>query len=109
MSRIVVDRGGECRQHGRVCRLALWSKRNEKWAQEFRAGSTGPFQINLWIPEPAPTRDAVHEAEVRRFLEQWGPPVPQEAGDIKSAAFARAEPAGELIERIWNEAQSLLR
>ena len=94
---------------GACAALLFGPNEMKKWAQEFRAGSTGPFQINLWIPEPAPTRDAVHEAEVRRFLEQWGPPVPQEAGDIKSAAFARAEPAGELIERIWNEAQSLLR
>jgi NAD(P)H-dependent flavin oxidoreductase YrpB (nitropropane dioxygenase family) len=28
------------------------------WAQEFRAGSTGSFQINLWIPDPAPLRNA---------------------------------------------------
>jgi nitronate monooxygenase len=41
----------------------------------------------------------------------------QRAGDIQrmqawagqSAALTRAEPAGELIERIWNQAQALLR
>jgi nitronate monooxygenase len=60
----------------------------KKWAQEFRSDSTGPFQINLWIPDPAPTRDATHEAEVRRFLEEWGPPVAPEAGDIVLQDFA---------------------
>ena len=54
----------------------------ENWATEFRSGSSGPFQMNLWIPDPPPTRNATHEAEVRRFLEQWGPPVPTDAGDI---------------------------
>jgi nitronate monooxygenase len=54
----------------------------KKWVAEFRAGSSGPFQMNLWIPDPPPMRDAAHEAEVRRFLEQWGPFVPAEAGDV---------------------------
>ena len=54
----------------------------ESWATEFRSGSSGPFQMNLWIPDPPPTRNAAHEAEVRRFLNQWGPPVPSDAGDI---------------------------
>jgi nitronate monooxygenase len=62
--------------------LLLGPDEMKAWAAEFRAGSAGPFQINLWIPDPAPRRDAAHEAEVRRFLEQWGPPVPREAGDI---------------------------
>jgi nitronate monooxygenase len=60
----------------------------KEWAQEFRTGSSGPFQINLWIPDPTPTRDAAHEAKVRRFLEQWGPPVPREVGDIVLQDFA---------------------
>jgi nitronate monooxygenase len=54
----------------------------KQWAEQFRSGSTGPFQMNLWIPDPPPMRDAAHEAEVRRFLEQWGPAIPAEAGDI---------------------------
>ena len=58
------------------------------WGEDFRAGSAGPFQINLWIPDPAPRRDAAHEAEVRRFLEQWGPAVPREAGDVVLQDFA---------------------
>src|SRR5215472_16970946 len=45
------------------------------WAQEFRAASNGAFQLNLWIPDPPPARDAAREAAVRRFLGQWGPEV----------------------------------
>jgi nitronate monooxygenase len=39
-----------------------------KWAEEFRAASAGPYQINLWIPDDPPQRDAVHETSVREFL-----------------------------------------
>jgi nitronate monooxygenase len=58
------------------------------WAQEVRSGSNGAFQINLWIPEPAPKRDPEHEAGVREFLSSWGPPVPPEAGDATLPDFA---------------------
>jgi nitronate monooxygenase len=57
------------------------------WAAEFRAGSQGHFQINLWIPEASPVRDAEHETKVREFLAKWGPPVPPEAGDAKLPNF----------------------
>ncbi|MBV9289716.1 MAG: nitronate monooxygenase, partial [Hyphomicrobiales bacterium] len=59
----------------------------ERWASEFRAGSNGAFQLNLWIPDPPPRRDAQKEAEVRAFLAQWGPPVAPEAGDPKLPDF----------------------
>jgi nitronate monooxygenase len=62
--------------------LLFDSDQIKNWTAEFRAASTGPFQINLWVPDPAPTRDSLHEAEVRRFLEQWGPAIPADAGDI---------------------------
>ena len=58
------------------------------WADEVRANSPGAFQLNLWVPDPAPARDAVHEAEIRRFLAGWGPPVPAEAGDAWPLSFA---------------------
>ena len=45
-----------------------------QWAGEVRNRNGGPFQVNLWVPDPAPRRDPEHEARVRRFLEAWGPP-----------------------------------
>lgn len=58
------------------------------WAAEFRAGSNGAFQVNLWIPDPAPLRDLAHEADLRRFLGTWGPLVPPDAGDAAPPDFA---------------------
>jgi nitronate monooxygenase len=57
------------------------------WANEFRGGSAGEFQMNLWIPDPPPKRDVEAEARVREFLGGWGPPVPAEAGDAKLQDF----------------------
>src|SRR5947207_6114473 len=59
-----------------------------RWVREFRDQSNGGFQINLWIPDPPPVRDAEHERQVREFLRQWGPPVPAEAGDALPIDFA---------------------
>ena len=53
----------------------------EAWSAEFRKGSQGAFQINLWIPDPQPPRDFELEKRQREFLSRWGPPVPAEAGD----------------------------
>jgi nitronate monooxygenase len=57
------------------------------WVQQFRGQSNGSFQINLWVPDPPPPRDAEHERRVREFLGQWGPPVPPEAGDAMPLDF----------------------
>ncbi len=51
------------------------------WVAAFQAGSNGAFQLNLWVPDPPPHRDAAAEARVRGFLADWGPAVPPEAGD----------------------------
>ena len=59
-----------------------------KWAAEVRAGSNGAFQLNLWIPDPPPRRDAAAEAAVRRFLRDWGPEVAPDAGDARPPDFA---------------------
>src|SRR5581483_9327967 len=56
-----------------------------EWAAEVR--SSGPFQMNLWIPDPSPQRDPAHEAEVRKFLAGWGPEVPSDAGDATPPDF----------------------
>lgn len=58
------------------------------WTAGFRARSRGAFQINLWIPDPAPRRDPGAEARLREFLGGWGPPVPAEAGDATPPDFA---------------------
>jgi nitronate monooxygenase len=57
------------------------------WAAEFREGSQGEFQINLWIPEAPPARDFELERRQREFLAMWGPPVPPEAGDAMLPDF----------------------
>ena len=58
------------------------------WAEDVRRETSGPFQINLWVPDPPPKRDAVHEARVRAFLAAWGPPVAAEAGDAVPLDFS---------------------
>lgn len=69
------------------------------WAATTRQGSNGAFQMNLWIPDPAPARDASAEAEIRAFLSQWGPEVaPEDAEqpmpdfDAQCAALLAAGP-----------------
>jgi nitronate monooxygenase len=57
------------------------------WAAEFRAASDGAFQLNLWVPDPPPKRDAAHEADIRAFLSKWGPEVPEAAGDARPPDF----------------------
>jgi len=46
----------------------------EDWSAAVRAATTGPFQLNLWIPDPPPRRDEAREAAVRDFLAPWSPP-----------------------------------
>ncbi len=58
------------------------------WAGEVRSHTRGPFQINLWIPDPEPVRDESREARVREFLAGWGPPPPPAAGDARPPDFA---------------------
>ncbi len=58
------------------------------WMAAFRAGSRGAVQLNLWIPDPPPTRDAEHEQRVRAFLGAFGPPVPPQAGEPRLPDFA---------------------
>jgi len=57
------------------------------WATEVRAASDCPFQLNLWVPDPAPTREIAAEEEVRRFLAQWGPEPPGTAGNAVPPEF----------------------
>jgi len=57
------------------------------WAAEVRGRTNGPFQINLWIPDSPPKRDAAHEARVREFLGVWGPAVSPEAANAPLLDF----------------------
>lgn len=58
------------------------------WVAQFRQQSEGVFQLNLWVPDPSPVRDAQHEALVRDFLSNWGPAVPSGAGNVTPLDFA---------------------
>jgi nitronate monooxygenase len=69
------------------------------WVDEFRSGSNGLFQLNLWMPDSPPRREQEKEQLVREFLDKWGPPVPGDAGDAtpldsaaQSQAFLDAKP-----------------
>ncbi|MGC2221341.1 MAG: nitronate monooxygenase [Methylocella sp.] len=57
------------------------------WSNAFRRESKGSFQLNLWVPDPPPARDAEAEEKVRCFLAQWGPEVAPEAGDARPPDF----------------------
>lgn len=59
----------------------------EAWAHDFRGQSNGGFQLNLWIPDPPPPRNATAEARTRDFLGEWGPPVAANAGDATPPDF----------------------
>ncbi len=58
-----------------------------QWMTAFGQQSSGPAQVNVWIPDAAPRRDAAGEAATRHFLAGWGPPVPASAGDAGPADF----------------------
>ncbi len=70
------------------------------WAAAVRTQTDRPFQMNLWIPDPAPERNDEHETRVRNFLETWGPAIPPDAGNAvpvdfhaQCAALLAARPA----------------
>jgi nitronate monooxygenase len=58
-----------------------------EWVNEFRKASRGSFQLNTWVPHPAPRRDPQAEARVRAFLAGWGPEVSEAAGDVDRPDF----------------------
>ena len=58
------------------------------WAETVRSEAGDAFQMNIWIPGRPPQRDGQAEAAVRRFLANWGPEVPADAGDATPPDFA---------------------
>lgn len=83
------------------------------WVGEFRERGGTALQINLWIPDPPPIRNAGRERDVRAVLEQWGPQIAGNAGDSPLPDFAaqcqalmRARPAvASSIMGLFPEAQ----
>jgi nitronate monooxygenase len=59
-----------------------------QWADAVRTATSGPFQINLWIPDPAPVRNRDQEERMCKFLAGWGPAVAADAGDATLPEFA---------------------
>jgi len=57
------------------------------WVNEFRSTTNGPLQLNTWIPDPEPKRNAVSEHQVREFLNQWGPNVDADQADALQPDF----------------------
>lgn len=57
------------------------------WLHDYRAATQGPLQVNLWIPDPSPRRDAEAEVRERDFLSGWGPAVDAAAGDAEPYDF----------------------
>ena len=45
------------------------------WAARFRAGSAGPFQLNVWVPDPL-VDDPGGTAAATAFLHRFGAPGP---------------------------------
>lgn len=76
------------------------------WTTKVRGQTTGPFQINLWIPDAPPVRDPEHEARVRDFLAKWGPAVPANAGDSRPPDFD--EQCDALLETAPHVASSVM-
>jgi nitronate monooxygenase len=79
------------------------------WVARFRAGSDGPFQLNLWIPdEPTADAEAARRGTeaAREFLGRFGPPgEPAGAGpafaDQCAAILAAAPPVVSSIMGLY--------
>ncbi|MDE0310201.1 MAG: nitronate monooxygenase [Acidiferrobacterales bacterium] len=58
-----------------------------QWCSDFRASSDGPFQLNNWIPDPAPVRDDCEERRVVDFLSQFSGETQPEVAEITAPEF----------------------
>ena len=61
----------------------------QAWADAVRRESAGPFQINLWVPDPAPDRHLQREGAMRDFLAHWGPEVAASEADAQPVPFSQ--------------------
>jgi nitronate monooxygenase len=90
---------------GTILSRAFSGRPGRSIATDYTRAAMGP-------PAPAPAGYPVQRGlttPMRDEAERAGDIQRMQAWAGQSAALARAEPAGELIERIWNEAQALLR
>lgn len=78
---------GRCGAMGALGALLLEPPALAAWVQDYRSKCTAPLQINLWVPDPPPRRDAAHEARVRAFLGRHGPAVPAAAAEARPHDF----------------------
>ncbi len=67
--------------------LLMSAEEIAEWARTVRGASIGAFQINLWVPDPAPRRAPDAEADLRTFLARFGPAVASHAGDATPPDF----------------------
>jgi len=84
LSAAVIDAGGM----GALGALLLQPDEIAQWVSTVRSAASGPFQLNLWVPDPRPRRDPAAEREIRNFLGAWGPGVAEAAGDAVPPDFA---------------------
>ena len=75
------------------------------WVDTVRAGSNGLFQLNTWIPGPAPERDRDHEARIG-ISREVGNGSSADAGDATRPSFeqqcqAMLERVRQLLVHIW--------
>lgn len=81
-----------------------------EWARQVRAATRGPFQLNVWIPDPDPVRDFESEARIRHFLGRWGPPIAPTAGDARPPDFeAQCEAMLEAQPHVISSVMGLYR
>jgi nitronate monooxygenase len=81
---IAVQRAGSM---GALGALLLQPQEIVAWCDDVRSAGSGRFQVNLWVPDPPPPRDAAREARWREFLRAWGPEVAADAADAKPPDF----------------------
>ena len=81
-----------------------------EWVAAFRLQSNGAFQINTWIPDPAPQRDLAAEQRMEELLHSYNAPI----GDLDAvllpdftqqceAILAAAPPVVSTIMGVWPE------
>src|SRR5580658_3113107 len=65
------------------------------WASQVTAGSGGPFQLNLWVPDPAPgdARPPDFEAQCQALLDVHPPVVSSVMGLFPAYFVARLKAA----------------